>query len=273
MKATKQTFWIMTAVFILTGCDMIKNTFTYKDKTKEFIETLIKSDYNKCIDLFAMQNEMAKKTNIDSLKAGLDRFRKHIIRNWGPDLEYTFMKSQKFYSTDKHYKMPPNSTIVLIEIRNKKECGVVQVLFDDSSQKIMNIKTLDFKAPIPDMTFFWLFGLLAICIPIFNIYVIRQIKKSNLEKKWPKYIAVALINTPSISYFAVSGLSFQLINFQFLLGFSFAYMGTLNSFWTFGIPMGGFYWLWKLKQIKENTSEPEAGKDQGKNTEPTTENE
>lgn len=123
------------------------------------------------------------------------------------------------------------------------------------------------------MTLFWLFGLLAICIPVFNIYVIRQIKRSNLKKKWLKYIAVIFLNTPAITYAAVNGLSFKLINFQILLGVSFGYMGYLNSYWTFGIPLGGLYWFWKLRQQKNEVTEPEIATEQIIETEPTTDNE
>lgn len=28
-------------------------------------------------------------------------------------------------------------------------------------------------------------------------------------------------------------------------------MGYLGSVWTFGIPLGGIYWIWKLKQRRE----------------------
>jgi hypothetical protein len=130
-------------------------------------------------------------------------------------------------------------------------------LFDDKSKKILNINTLDVKEPIPSMAFFWIFGLVAICIPIFNIYVIRQIKRSNLKKKWLKYIAVIFLNVPAITYSAVTGIALKLLNFQILLGISFGYMGYLSSFWTFGIPLGGLYWLWKLKQHSKLTGETE----------------
>jgi hypothetical protein len=122
------------------------------------------------------------------------------------------------------------------------------------------------------MTYFWLFGLLAICIPIFNIYVIRQIKRSDLKKKWLKYIAVIFINTPAITYAAVNGLSFKLINLQILFGVSFGYMGFLNSYWTFGIPLGGLYWFWKLRQYKNEVIETEIETEQNIETESTTDN-
>ena len=255
MNKTKLIMFTILTVALLTGCDFIKNTYTYNEKTREFVENLIKEDYNNCVDQFAMEHEMAKNTNIDTLKMGLANFRQLILNNWGKELEYSFMKSEKTFSTVKAENTPPNTTLVLIEFNNKKDLGVFQVIFDDTSKKILNIKTLDIKVPIPNMKLFWLFGLLTICIPIFNIYVIRQIKRSNLKKKWLKYIAVLFFNTPAITYAAVNGLSFQLINFQILMGVSFEFMGYLNSYWTFGIPLGGLYWFWKLRQLNNEATE------------------
>ena len=257
MMRIQQIVLTILMVSILAGCDFISDTFRYKDATKEFVETLIKEDYNKCVDLMAMNRELAKNVNIDTLKMGLANFRKIIVDNWGTKLKYSFMKSEKKFSTDEADNTPPNTTVVFVQFNNQKDFGVLQVLFDDKSKKILNIKTLDVKAPIPTMTYFWLFGLLAICIPIFNIYVIRQIKRSGLNKKWLKYIAVIFLNVPSITYAAVNGLSFKLLSFQILLGISFGYMGFLNSFWTFGIPLGGLYWFWKLKQRKAHILEGE----------------
>jgi len=65
-----------------------------------------------------------------------------------------------------------------------------------------------------------------------------------------KYIAVIFLNVPAFTYAAVNGFSFNLLSFQFLLGISFSYMGYLNSAWTFGLPLGGLYWFWKLKMKK-----------------------
>ena len=67
-----------------------------------------------------------------------------------------------------------------------------------------------------------------------------------------QYLAVLFFNVPAISYAAVGGLSFKLLNFQILFGVSFSAMGYLGSVWTFGIPLGGMYWLYKLKQRKES---------------------
>ncbi|WP_207774424.1 hypothetical protein [Sphingobacterium corticibacter] len=270
MRRTILTVLTILTVSLLTGCDFITNSFQYKDKTKEFIEVLLTEDYNKCISLMAMDHENAKNANIDSLKSGFSSFRQLITSNWGTELEYSFIKSEKRFSTVEDSNTPPNTTLALIEFHNEKEFGVLEVLFDDKSQKILSMKPLDVKAPIPTMTNFWLFGLIAICIPLFNIYVIRQIKRSDLKKKWIKYIAVIFLNTPSITYAAVSGFSFQLINLQIFLGVSFSWMGYLNSYWTIGIPLGGLYWFWKLRRKEAKLTEIEISTGQHIETESTT---
>ncbi|WP_234111070.1 hypothetical protein [Chryseobacterium sp. R2A-55] len=248
MTKIKLSLLVLTLA-ILTSCDFIKDTFTFKDKTEAFVESLMKKDYDKCISQMALESEMGKNTNIDTLKSGLDQFRSLVERNFGKNkFEYSLMKSEKKRSTVESENTPPNTTLALIEFSNDKEFGVFQVLFDDNSKKILNINTLDVKAPKPNMLLFWLFGLLPLTVLIFNIFVIRKIKKSTLTKKWLKYLAVILLNVPAISYAAVDGLSFNLLNFQILFGVSFSAMGYLGSMWTFGIPLGGIYWLWKLNQ-------------------------
>lgn len=251
MTKIKLSFLVLTLA-LLTSCDFIKDSFTFKDKTEAFVESLMKKDYDKCISQMALESEMGKNTNIDTLKLGLDQFRSLVERNFGNNkFEYSLMKSEKKRSTIESENTPPNTTLALIEFSNDKEFGVFQVLFDDKSKKILNINTLEVKAPKPNMLLFWLFGLLPLTVLIFNIFVIRKIKKSTLTKKWLKYLAVILLNVPAISYAAVDGLSFKLLNFQILFGVSFSAMGYLGSIWTFGIPLGGIYWLWKLKQGKD----------------------
>ena len=251
MNKFKISIFILTLA-LLTSCEFINDSFTFKDKTKNFVESMMSKDYDKCVSQMALESEMGKNTNLDTLKLGLDQFRGLVEQNFGNKFEYLLMKSEKKRSTFASENTPPNTTLALIEFSNDKDFGVFQVLFDDKSKKIINIKTLDIKAPKPNMLIFWLFGLIPLTVLIFNIYVIRQIKKSNLTKKWLKYLAVLFFNVPAISYAAVQGLSFKLLNFQILFGISFSAMGYLGSIWTFGIPLGGLYWLWKLKQRKDD---------------------
>lgn len=246
MKRLNQFFLLILTVSLFTSCDFINNAFTYKDTTEGFIEALIEEDYEKSLTYMATENEAFKNTNIDTLKLGLGNFQNIIVKNFGKELNYKFVTAEKTLSTVEGESTAPNTTKAQIEFSNDKEFGVFEITFDDSSNKILYIKILDLKAGIPNMIWFWLFGVLAICVPIFNIWIIRKIKKSNLKKKWLKYIAVIFLNVPAISYNAVYGLSFSLLSFQILFGISFSYMGYLSSAWIFGIPLGGLYWLWKL---------------------------
>ena len=206
----------------------------------------------------AIENEAFKNTNLDTLKIGLGNFQNIVVTNFGKELKYKFMTAEKTLSTVEGESTAPNTTLAQIEFSNDTDFGVFEITFDDNTNKILHIKTLDLKEKIPNMTFFWLFGILAICVPIFNIWIIRKIKKSNLNKKWLKYIAVIFLNVPAITYNAVYGLSFSLLSFQILFGISFSYMGYLSSAWTFGIPLGGLYWLWKLnKKTNDQTTENE----------------
>ena len=245
------TFALLVTLALFTSCDFIKNSFTYKDKTENFVEALMDKNYDECVSLMAMDHETAKKTNRDSLKSGLEQFRAVIGSNFGDgNFEYSLMKAEKKRSTVATENTPPNTTLAHIEFSNGKNLGIFQVLFDDTSNKILNIHTLEIKAEKPNMLLFWLFGILPLTFLLFNIYVIRKIKKSNLKRKWLKYLAVIVLNVPAISYAAVDGLSYKLLNFQILLGVGFSLMGYLGSVWTFGIPLGGMYWLWKLNQQK-----------------------
>lgn len=248
MNNLKQTSLLILTVSLFTSCDFINNAFTYKDTTEGFVEALIEDDCEKSLSFMAIENEAFKNTNIDTLKLGLVNFQNLIVNNFGKELNYKFMIASKTISTIEGESTEPNTTKVQIEFSNDKEFGVFEITFDDISNKILHIKTLDIKEKIPNMTLFWIFGILAICVPIFNIWIIRKIKKSNLKKKWLKYIAVIFLNVPAITYSAVYGLSLSLLSFQILFGFSFEYMGYLSSAWTFGIPFGGIYWLWKLNK-------------------------
>lgn len=255
MNRNNQLLILILPILLMTSCEFLSNTFEYRKTTEEFTEALLKEDYDKCVDLFAMEHEMAQNINVDTMKAGLPNFRELIIDNFGEELNYTLISAEKKFSTTEGESTAPNTTNVVVQIENKEEFGVLQLLFDDTSKKILNINLLNVKEKIPNMLPFWLFGLLAICIPIFNIYVINQIRKSNLKRKWLKYLAVLFFNVPAITYSAISGLGFKFLNFQILLGISFGYMGYMNSMGGFGIPLGGFYWLWKISNRNEEDEE------------------
>ncbi|WP_185144266.1 hypothetical protein [Dysgonomonas alginatilytica] len=225
---------------------MITNAFTYKDTTKGFVESLFKEDYDASIEYLVAEDYRNAGISTDSLKSILSTFRQYTVDRFGTDLNYSFLTSRKTISTIESENTPPGMTEVTIQISNQKDFGVFKVLFVDDTHKISKIDILNIKEPIPSMLGFWFLGVLVICIPIFNIYVIIKIKRSSLKKKWIKYIAVILLNAPTIVYSAVNGFSLKLLTFQFLFGIGFNFSGYINCYWSFGIPLGGLFWLWRL---------------------------
>lgn len=256
MTRIKQILLIFLTISLLSSCDFINNTLKYKSSSKEFAKALLKEDYNSSIGFMVLGTEIG---SVDTLKKQLSNARELIVKNFGIELEYTLMGSEKKISTIKEENTPPNTTVVTLQISNKKEYGVLRFLFDDTSKKILQVNVLNFKEPVPHMAFFWLFGIFALVVPIFNIYIIRRIKRSNLKKKWLKYIAVTVINVPSFTFHTNQAITFALLGFQLLFGFSFSYMGYLNTFCSFGLPIGGLYCLYLLmkKEDEELFNQPE----------------
>ena len=251
MNKTKKIFLIILAVSHLTGCYHTSKSDIqgYMDKTREFVENLIKEDYNKCVELMSMEHELASGIDVEKLKEEFANLKENFVEHWGTQIEYTYMNAEKKFSKTISEKLPPNTTLVTIEFKNKREFGVVRVLFDDNSNKILNINFLDTKEQIPTMTYFWLFGVVVCIVPLFNIFVIRQIKRSALKRKWLKYIIVIFLNAPVISFAAVNGISIKLLSFQ-VFGAGLTERGFLNTYWAIGIPLGGLYWFWKIRQKK-----------------------
>lgn len=253
MKILLRSIVLVALACCLNCCNLINSLTNYRSTTEDFTNSLIKRDFDKCISLMAM--ERAHDVDIPQFKAGLDTFRSVIVKNFGTKLEYSFMRAEKRFSSNKADDLPPNTTLVLIEFHGDKYVGILQVLFDDKTKKIENIKTLDVRQLIPDMTKFWIFGLFAVIVVAFNIYTIVMVKRSGLKRKWLSYIGIILLNVPSIQYQAVEGLFFKLLNFQFLLGISFQKMGYFGSIWAVGIPLGAIIVRWRISQLNKEPEE------------------
>src|SRR5690606_26736531 len=165
--------------------------------------------------------------DINQMKNGLEEFRTKILDNFGSELNYEFISANKHYSSVAENNTPKNTTVVNLQFENETNFGVVEMLYDDNSKKLLNINILDVKQPIPNTSLLYVIGLISLIIPIFNIYVINKIRKSNLSKKWLKYIAVVIFNFPTFIYNVVTGLGFKIFQFTFL-GLGFQATGYLN---------------------------------------------
>ncbi|SDT49096.1 hypothetical protein SAMN05216490_3704 [Mucilaginibacter mallensis] len=244
MKKIKLIIPAILLTVLLGGCSFIGNVFSYKDTSKQFCEALIHEDYNKCTSLMDLQGVNAQ--YVDTIQKSLKLVHQSLVQNFGTKLDYSFETAQKTFST-RSDGTAPGQTVFRMQVSNATEFGEVQVIFNDKSQKIFNFNLLDVKQKIPNMTTFWLFAIIPLLILALNIYVIVQIRRSNIKRKWLKYLAVILLNVPTIGYNAVGGIFFKLLSVQILFGLTFAYTGYLNSVWAFGVPLGSLFVLFMLK--------------------------
>jgi hypothetical protein len=242
--------------FGLQSCDsfisFLSDSAAYQKTSKEFLKSLMDKNYDKCVTY--LDSTLTKKENNDTLKLKLNQIREIITQNFGTEIEFNFQKSGKKFTSIEAEKLPPYSTRVLFRVSNPREFGMVTFIFNDNSRKILSFNLAGNKWFMEEKkhksVLFWLFGLLAIGIALFNVFAIVRIKNSNLNNKWLKYIAVILLNVPSIIYDSANGFDFKLFHFQIILGFGYS-----NAVWQIGVPLGGIYWFLKLKFHKKEDQE------------------
>lgn len=96
MKRNLQVLSTLILLSLFTNsCHFIGNTFEYKKTTENFMNTLLKGDIDKSFEFMAMDHELSKNVNVDTMKIGFENFRQNFITNFGTDFDYTLMKSEK----------------------------------------------------------------------------------------------------------------------------------------------------------------------------------
>jgi len=245
MKRFLYCAFILALVCCIYSCGLSSNSSKYTDTTKNFTDALLDSNYTACANL--MNFDKAQK-NIDhnQLRIGFDSLRIKIARDYGRKLEYSLMSAQKRAPEDASLTLPENTTLVYIELHNTQKIGVLKVLFDDKTGKIDNIQKVRLMQNVPDMTKFWLFGLMAAAIVAYNIYGLILVYKSQLTNKWAYYLAVIILNIPALEYHVMQGINLKIFAHQYYLGIYFQHIGYLGSVWAIGIPIGTMFVSLKL---------------------------
>lgn len=191
-------------------------------------------------------------------RVGLDTLRDKLSGHFGNQLAYNIMSIQHEVSDDAYYSLPPNTTLVTVEINNNVNVGALQALFDNHTGKIVNIKSFSVKEPIPNMAIFWLAGLPVLIVLIFNIYTLVLVFRSKLKLKLLYYIAIIVVNVPTLEYHAVKGFDIKLYSFQYYLGVYFQKVNYLGSVWDVGLPLGALFAWWMIKYLPAASVSQEA---------------
>lgn len=123
MKILLRSLFVVLLACCLNGCNLINSLSSYSSTTETFTNSLIKKDFDKCISLMAV--DKAHSAGIQQLKVNLDTFSNVVIRNFGTKLEYSLIKAEKKFSSDKEDNLPPNTTLVQIEFHGDKYVGIM----------------------------------------------------------------------------------------------------------------------------------------------------
>ena len=243
------SFLLFVALVFFSSCDYFSKASVYESETEDVIELLHDGDYEEVMANMAWESEAFQNTSEEDLKSGMMALSEVLRKNFDGDIELSFMDAKEGDGVN----LPAHATLITYELSDGRNLGVLDVIFDDSSGKMITISLRNVKEPKLSMSFFWLFGLLTLCVPAFNLYVIYLIKKSSVKRKWLKYLAVIFLNVPSLVYMPIGGFSLELLSFQMLLGISVHYVNYFGAAWAVGGPLGGAYWFWKLK-FQKNAS-------------------
>lgn len=246
MKKLHLILSALFAILVFNSCDFAGNLLKYRSRSKVFMQYLLDRKYGECINEMALEHSAFKEVNTDTLKLQLDELRTVLVRGFTNRLSYSMVKAEKKYSSRQGESTPPNATVVLLQFDNQREFGMMQFVFDDISGKILGVHILNIKRPIPILTNYWLFALLPLAVLVFNIWVIVMVRRSDIIKKWQKYLLIVFGNAPVIAYNAVTGLAFKPV-MLLLMGISGSAMGYTDFSWQVGVPVGGLYVLWKLR--------------------------
>lgn len=183
----------------------------------------------------------------DSASAMLDALRYRLMNNFGKEISVKTLGSEQvvlLLGSNKLLSQSPRRSYVQIEDGYK--FSVIQVVFNDAN-KIVSFGMLREIYPKPKTQRMWMIGIPILLIVLgFNIFVMYKVYKSDVRRKWLKFLMILLLNLPSIGYSAINGVFFKIIYIN-LLGVSFSYSSYWSTYLVISFPIGAIIVYWKLK--------------------------
>jgi len=251
-------FKILTIIFFagtfFGSCQFVGKVSKYRSQSIQFMENLMAKQYDKCVAQMVLEQDGNIVLDKDTAMLQLDNLQTILVNSFTRQVAYTFIRAESPVAYTTSGKKGGDKTYVYIQMDNKRQFGVLQFVFEDSSGKLLSIKPIGRIYAIPDLSNFWLLGLIPLLVLLFNIYVIVLIKRSSVIKKWQKYLLVVLGNFPVFSYSVMAGIGFKLFALLFL-GVAVSTMGYMDYTWQIGLPIGAGYVWWKLHNGLYTTKE------------------
>jgi hypothetical protein len=240
----------------ISSCNFISNSSKFNDTNKEFIAKLLHGKYDDALKDLDLSNETYKDQSRDVTRDKVANFGKLLEENFGKNAQTQFLSAVKTKSTKEGESTEPNTTRVQLEIYDDEKFLVIQFTNNDVTGKIIGVTTIGGLKKKPGMFTFWLGLIPALVVWGILIYAIVQVKRSNIRRKWLKYLMILVLNYPVIVFSAL-GIQLNFSRFQ-IIGAGFTVFGFSGSVFEVGLPLGALYVLWKLKNGLYRTNDPES---------------
>lgn len=242
---TSKSVILITSLFLLLGFGSFgQNKSDIQGVSKAFIESIVKGNKDACLDLMTIENAEQK----DSVMRKLDELQYRVMNEFGRDPQVKplgYNEPLFLFGLDNIRNPNAYSKVSFIQIEYHTRFSVFQLAFNEGN-KIVSFGMLN-EIYIKPNSKLWFVGIpVMLLVLTFNIYVIVKVYKSDVTRKWVKYLMVIFLNLPVLGYNALSGVTFQLLGLN-LFGVSFGFGNYFTTYWSIGVPIGAIIVLWRIK--------------------------
>lgn len=244
----RKIFLLLLVIFSLVGC-----SFFNKEKSIQLAKCIVEGEYEKVIE--ESDDLIFQQMSRDSLIMGLKTMHDFIQMNLGSEVEYTFIHSERNYKSQMGKGFTgENMDLTVIMLSNGNKSSMLSLLYNRETGKAVYFKVGEAREV--DMSFYWILSSLALLVVAFIIYTIVRVKKSDMKKKWVKYILAVVVNIPLFMVtpvgvkpflFLVTSSGVKLSLGVSIMGVGFEYLGP-DSYTKIAFPLGSIIVLYLLRK-------------------------
>lgn len=211
--------------------------------SKKFVENIVSGNMLQNLDFIVVDSNTGK----DSAIASFEGMRYRIMNEFGKDVKITslgYNQAVLLMGSARVQDHFDGLKYSYVQIEDKNRFSVFQLSF--AGDKIVDFGMLNEIYAKPDTQKMWFIGIpILLLVLSFNIFVIFKVYKSNVTRKWIKYMMIACLNLPTIGMSSIGGFFFRFISIR-AMGIGVGWGNYFNTYWAVGIPLGGIVVLWRL---------------------------
>lgn len=243
----------LVLLFLIAFCIVGCSSFN-KEKSIQIAKYIVEGDYEKVME--ESDDLVFQQMSRYTFTIGLQSMHDLIQTGLGSEVEYTFIQSEKKYRIQKGKEpnIEDNHDVTIIMLSNGNKSTMLTLFYNRETGKPYYFHVDDVREC--DMTRFWILSSLGLLVIAFIIFTIVKVKRSDMKKKWVKYLLALFLNLPFLVITTAGVQLFIGIGISFL-GVAFSYFGP-DSYTKIAFPLGSIIVLYLLKKHnkKKEAAEP-----------------